>query len=230
MPYVHQSINLRKSRSTFLGLSYISKKGSVSGPAEQVFQECFSMSSSWRRLVFAHLLGSIWEPLSFGLAYSACLRFGLVSCARLGWAGRWVCTWLGSCFQKLGAVSSELLASFFGVQSRTLSAWISINKKRLASVQGVVLFSMLPLHSPPYYAGILPHYAHALPCFQARTLLATPALSGALHLGPTPADLRGVIPRSLPSLRMPDPRETCCFLRICPSGKGSGCGKHPLVR
>ena len=113
----------------------------------------------------AHLLGSVWEPLAFGLAFSARLRFGLVSYARLGRAGRWVCAWLGSCFRKLGAVSSEPLASFFGVRSRTLSAWIFISKKRLASVQGVVLFSTLRLHSPPYYACILPHYAPALPWF-----------------------------------------------------------------
>ena len=141
-----------------------------------------------------------------------------------------MCSWLGSCFWKVEAVSCELLASLFRVRSPTLSTWISINNTGLASVQGVVLFSKLRLHSPPYYAGIVPHYSHALPCFLARTLLAKPALSCAPHRGPTPANPQGVIPRSLPFLRMPDPRETRCFLRIWPSGKGSGRGKHPLVR
>ena len=41
------------------------------------------------------------------------------------------------------------------------------------------------------------------------------------------ADLRGVTPRSLPSLRMPDPRETCCFLRIWPPRESNGRAKHP---
>ena len=44
------------------------------------------------------------------------------------------------------------------------------------------------------------------------------------------ADPLGVTPRSLPSLRMPDPRETRCFLRIWPPREGSGRGKHPLVK
>ena len=43
-------------------------------------------------------------------------------------------------------------------------------------------------------------------------------------------EMRGVSPRSLPSQRMLDPRETCYFLRIRPSREGSGNGKHPLVR
>ena len=82
--------------------------------------------------------GSVWESLVFVLAFASRLRFGLVSCLRLGRVGRWVGAWLGWCFQKLGVVSSELLTPFFGVWSRTFFAWISISKKRLASVQGVL--------------------------------------------------------------------------------------------
>ena len=75
------------------------------------------------------------------------------------------------------------------------------------------------------------HSAPLRPCAPLVLSWDSPCYAGALLCSPpqphTPADPPGVIPRSLPSLRMPDPRETRCFLRICPSGKGSRHGKHP---
>ena len=88
------------------------------------------------------------------------------------------------------------------------------------------------LHAAPALSPVL--RLHSAPLRPRAPLVLSrdsPRYAGALLCSPprphTPADPPGVIQRSLPSLRMPDPWETRSFLRIWPTGNGSGCGKHP---